>query len=211
MASITTAPIIASSTKGFEDAVNEGVSRAGKTLRGITGIHVVSMKAAVEDGKISKISNTPIEPPDDATVIEGGNRILTPGFIDLHVHFSFQTPIEEKKAHATAVGAYSVGAAKHFLDHGFTSVRDAGGTHPDLARAFNSGSLYGPRMFPSGAIISQTSGHGDMRLRHEPNPAHTAEPATELTQSWAGSPDRGLGVLQTDRPKKKHETLAQAP
>jgi imidazolonepropionase-like amidohydrolase len=127
----------------------------------------------VEDGKISQISNTPIEPPDDATVIKGGNRILTPGFIDLHVHFSMQTPIDQSKAHATAVGAFSVGAAKHFLDHGFTTVRDAGGTHPDLARAFNSGSLYGPRIFPSGAIISQTSGHGDWRMRHEPNPAHT--------------------------------------
>ena len=46
--------IIASSKKGFEDAVNEGLTRASKTLRGITGIHVVSMKAAVEDGKISE-------------------------------------------------------------------------------------------------------------------------------------------------------------
>jgi hypothetical protein len=46
--------IIASSSKGFEDAVNEGLTRASKTLRGITGLHVVSMKAAVEDGKITE-------------------------------------------------------------------------------------------------------------------------------------------------------------
>lgn len=46
--------IIASSTKGFEDAINEGLDRANKTIRGITGIHVVSMKAAVEAGKISE-------------------------------------------------------------------------------------------------------------------------------------------------------------
>jgi flavin-binding protein dodecin len=46
--------IIASSTKSFEDAINEGVDRAGKTLRGITGVHVVALKAAVEDGKISE-------------------------------------------------------------------------------------------------------------------------------------------------------------
>jgi hypothetical protein len=46
--------IIASSTKGFEDAVSEGLTRASKTLRGITGLHVVSMKAAVENGKITE-------------------------------------------------------------------------------------------------------------------------------------------------------------
>ena len=44
--------IIASSPKSFEDAVKEGLKRASKTLRGITGIHVLSLKAAVEKGKI---------------------------------------------------------------------------------------------------------------------------------------------------------------
>jgi flavin-binding protein dodecin len=46
--------IIASSSDGFEAAINEGLERASKTLRGITGLHVVSLKAAVENGKISE-------------------------------------------------------------------------------------------------------------------------------------------------------------
>jgi flavin-binding protein dodecin len=46
--------IIASSTKGFEDAIQEGMRRANQTLRGITGLHVVSLKAAVDNGKISE-------------------------------------------------------------------------------------------------------------------------------------------------------------
>ena len=46
--------IIASSTKSFDDAIKEGMKRASKTLRGITGLHVVSFKAAVEDGKIKE-------------------------------------------------------------------------------------------------------------------------------------------------------------
>jgi imidazolonepropionase-like amidohydrolase len=111
--------------------------------------------------------------PDDATVIVGNNRILTPGFIDLHVHLGMHSPPGRDNEHATAVGARSVAAANFFLDHGFTTVRDAGGTHPDLARAFNSGELYGPRVFPSGAIVSQTAGHGDWRAPHDRNPAHT--------------------------------------
>jgi len=127
----------------------------------------------VVDGVIDTISSDRIDAPEGARVITGNNRILTPGFIDLHVHLALHTPSEVDREHATAVGARSVAAAKFFLDHGFTTIRDAGGTHPDLARAFNSGDLYGPRVFPSGAIVSQTAGHGDWRMRHEPNPAHT--------------------------------------
>ncbi len=124
----------------------------------------------VEDGIIARISDDPIEAPEDATVIDGANRVLSPGFIDLHVHLTMHASAREARGHATLAGAYSIDAARHFLDSGFTTIRDAGGTHPDLARAFNSGRLYGPRVFPSGAIISQTAGHGDWRMPHEPNP-----------------------------------------
>jgi imidazolonepropionase-like amidohydrolase len=127
----------------------------------------------IVDGSIEKISANPIAAPDDATILAGNNRIVTPGFIDLHVHLGMHSPSGLWREHATAAGARSVAAAKFFLDHGFTTIRDAGGTHPDLARAFNSGQLYGPRVFPSGAIVSQTAGHGDWRMPHEPNPAHT--------------------------------------
>ena len=46
--------IIASSSDGFEAAIKDGLERASKTLRGITGLHVVSLKAAVDNGKISE-------------------------------------------------------------------------------------------------------------------------------------------------------------
>ncbi len=64
-------------------------------------------------------------------------------------------------------GAFASQAARFYLDHGFTTIRDAGGSPPALARAIDSGEIPGPRLFPSGAIISQTAGHGDMRERHE--------------------------------------------
>ena len=79
-------------------------------------------------------------------------------------------PAEVMREHGTAAGARSVAMAKFYLDNGFTTIRDAGGTHPDLARAYNSGDLYGPRVYPSGAVVSQTAGHGDARMPHEPNP-----------------------------------------
>ena len=50
--------ITASSTKSFQDAVVGGLKRAAKTLRGITGLEVVSQKAKVENGKVVEYRST---------------------------------------------------------------------------------------------------------------------------------------------------------
>ncbi|MBI3454396.1 MAG: dodecin domain-containing protein [Candidatus Rokubacteria bacterium] len=46
--------ITAASRRSWQDAVNEGLKRANKTLRGITGLHVVEQKAHIEKGKITE-------------------------------------------------------------------------------------------------------------------------------------------------------------
>lgn len=46
--------ITAASTVGFEDAVRSGLERASRTLRGITGLHVLEQKASVHSGRISE-------------------------------------------------------------------------------------------------------------------------------------------------------------
>ena len=53
----------------------------------LSGGHVL-----VEDGIISKVSRTQITPPDDTIRIDGDNRVLSPGFIDLHVHLTGHVP-----------------------------------------------------------------------------------------------------------------------
>ncbi len=50
--------ITAASPRSFEDAVNQGLKRAAKTLRGITGLEVVEMKAKVDRGKITEYRST---------------------------------------------------------------------------------------------------------------------------------------------------------
>jgi imidazolonepropionase-like amidohydrolase len=124
----------------------------------------------VEDGIIARVSRDSIAVGDDALIIDGANRVLSPGFIDLHVHLTSHVPYNQIDAHGTVVGAVANDVARHFLDSGFTTVRDAGGTHPDLARAIELGTVYGPRVFPSGAVLSQTGGHGDWRHKSVPNP-----------------------------------------
>ena len=46
--------LTASSSKGFDDAVERGIKRAAKTLRGLTGLHVVEQKAKIDKGKITE-------------------------------------------------------------------------------------------------------------------------------------------------------------
>jgi imidazolonepropionase-like amidohydrolase len=46
---------------------------------------------------------------------------------------------------------------------GFTTVRDVGGPVFGLKRAIDDGIVKGPRIYPSGAMITVTSGHGDFR------------------------------------------------
>ena len=112
----------------------------------------------VVDGIIDTVSGNPIDAPSGASVLDGGNRVLSPGFIDLHTHLAGQNPRSMEKYHPTVAGANAAAMAKHYLDSGFTTIRDAGGTHPDFARAIEAGLIYGPRLFPSGAVISQTAG-----------------------------------------------------
>lgn len=52
-------------------------------------------------------------------------------------------------------------AAQDMLMRGFTSVRDLGGPVFGLKAAIDAGITPGPRIWPSGAFISQTGGHGD--------------------------------------------------
>jgi flavin-binding protein dodecin len=54
MAVATVTRITAASSKGFDDAVKDGLARAAKTLRGITGLHVIELKASVSEGKIAE-------------------------------------------------------------------------------------------------------------------------------------------------------------
>lgn len=46
--------VTSGSKTSFDDAIHAGIQRAAKTLRGITGLHVVEQKAKVENGKITE-------------------------------------------------------------------------------------------------------------------------------------------------------------
>lgn len=46
--------VIASSSDGFREAVEEGVARASETLRNITGVEVIGKRVKVDQGLITE-------------------------------------------------------------------------------------------------------------------------------------------------------------
>ena len=123
----------------------------------------------VRDGRIANIEAAGSVPAKDAEVtIDGTGCALLPGLTDAHVHFALIGPrgdhgAEAWVAHILRVGQMIEGA----LAEGFTTVRDAGGLDPAWARAVAAGLLRGPRILPSGSVLSQTGGHGDLRAQHD--------------------------------------------
>jgi imidazolonepropionase-like amidohydrolase len=101
-----------------------------------------------------------------ATAIEGAGRTLMPGLIDAHWHATLiaLSPAETLTGDVGYATLLAADEARDTLLRGFTTVRDVGGPVFGLKRAIDQGVAPGPRVYPSGAMISVTSGHGDFRL-----------------------------------------------
>ena len=103
------------------------------------------------------------------TQLDGTGKTLLPGLIDAHWHTAFTT-IPAAVATMGELGyvfAQAVVSARDTLLRGFTTVRDLGGPAFGIKQAIDCGSIPGPRIYPAGAFISQTGGHGDFRMPNE--------------------------------------------
>lgn len=135
----------------------------GKNPKTITG------NVYIEDNIIRKVSAQPIVVGDDVEVIDGQGKFLMPGLIDAHWHAYLvaNTMVDLLTAHASYTQLRAGEEAGKTLLRGFTTIRDAGGPVFGLKRAIDEGTLWGPRIYPSGAIISETGGHGDFRMVYD--------------------------------------------
>lgn len=144
----------------------------------------------VRGNVIERISNAPIatDRSADTKIIEGGGRTLMPGLIDAHVHLMMAS-VPQMVAMTADVGYLNLKAAVEAQDtlmRGFTTVRDLGGPAFGLKRAIDEGVTAGPRMYVSGAFISQTGGHGDFRMPYEV-PKTIGGPLSHMEQIGAGA------------------------
>ena len=107
--------------------------------------------------------------PEDAERIDCGGRSVIPGLIDAHWHATL-VGVSMVAAATQDIGFVHLMAGRQAgatLMRGFTTVRDLGGPSFGLKMAIDRGVVSGPRIFPCGAMISQTSGHGDFRFLNE--------------------------------------------
>lgn len=122
----------------------------------------------IKDGVIDSLLpvNTTVA---GAMVIDCGRRVVMPGLIDAHWHTTLAgiTELDAMSADPGYIHLIAAREAEKTLMRGFTTVRDPGGPSFALKRAIDEGIVIGPRIYPSGAMISQTSGHGDFRMRSE--------------------------------------------
>ena len=131
---------------------------------GISEQRLMNANLLVEGKIIKKISKENIV-AENAMHIDGKGRTLIPGLIDMHWHSAYASipmgiGLTTDLAYHTLIAAKSNEKA---ILRGFTTVRDVGGNVFSLAKLTDAGVYDGPRIFPSGPAISQTSGHTDFR------------------------------------------------
>ena len=135
----------------------------GETLSMREGVEIL-----VEGERITALPPSG-QGPEDAQRIDCGGRAVLPGLIDAHWHATL-VAVSQIAALTQDVGFIHLMAGREAgatLMRGFTTVRDLGGPAFGLKLAIDKGAVTGPRIFPSGAMISQTAGHGDFRLLSE--------------------------------------------
>lgn len=125
----------------------------------------------ISGNTITSITKVSPEITDNLEVIDGSNKTLIPGLIDVHVHMIFgalsMSDMMDPNLNPSSLLEKVSPQSKNMLLRGFTSVRDVGGPTFQLKQFIDEGKILGPRIWPSGAMISQTSGHGDLRLPEE--------------------------------------------
>lgn len=129
----------------------------------------------IQDNRIKEVfPGRPGTLPAGAEVFDCRGQTLLPGLIDAHVHIGAvdaRIADQHRRYFTSEIVARSLRILADDLQQGFTTLRDAGGADPGFREIIRQGLFPGPRLFVSGQSLSQSGGHGDIRLpaeRHEP-------------------------------------------
>src|SRR5579864_3708137 len=140
---------------------------AGKLLDVRTGNYASNVFILVEGDRIVSVGATA---PAGVEVIDLSGQTVLPGLADCHAHIlgnpKDQSAAAPLRMSSPMAALWGVRNLQIWLDHGFTSMRDAGeadAAYGQLALrdAIRKGLIRGPRIVSSGNFVSLTGGHGD--------------------------------------------------
>ncbi|MEP9359561.1 amidohydrolase family protein [Sphingomonas sp. KR3-1] len=163
-----------------------------------TGSPRAARNVRITGNRIDAVSAGDIAVPAGATVIDGAGQTLMPGLTDAHWHMAAVKGVPWVGPEDPVSVALVFKDAERQLLRGFTTVRDTAGSIFGIRDAIERGIMPGPRCYPSGAAISQTSGHGDF------------DPADELPPTLGGAPSRYRRMGMTAVANGVPEVLAAA-
>lgn len=147
------------------------IIRGARVFDGMRNTLHQGVDVLVEEGRIIALSAAPIAsgPLEGTLEIAGAGKVLMPGLTDAHVHImgNANNMIDFMQGPTGVLYGNTIAEARRMLLRGFTSVRDMGGDTAPIKTLIDQGEFEGPRIFPSQAMVSQTSGHADFSFVYE--------------------------------------------
>jgi len=126
-------------------------------------------RITVTDDRIEAVGDT--GRPSAGQRLDLTGLTLLPGLIDLHTHLGVVEWEGNPTLSPAMTAALLFDNCHRCLWSGHTTVRDVGGLDGALPAVIEAGLVAGPRILPSGPLLSQTGGHGDMTPPFSERPA----------------------------------------
>ncbi|MEA5409476.1 amidohydrolase family protein [Haloarculaceae archaeon H-GB2-1] len=148
--------------------------RGGRLFDG-TGDDLVTDGAVLVEGQRIAAAGPEgdLDVPDDATVVDVGDRTLMPGIVDAHTHLTIfnsrvrgRFRLSDPKNSLPYNTIRAMESVASYIDKGVTTQREVGGRDfisASVRDAIEEGRIPGPRLLPSGPILTPTAGLDDKR------------------------------------------------
>ncbi|GAA2781116.1 metal-dependent hydrolase family protein [Crossiella cryophila] len=174
-----------------------GLALTGATLIDGTGADPVSSATVHTLGDRITSVHSPVR--SGARVLDLSGLTLLPGLIDAHAHLGLIDLGERAPMSPARTAAEMFRNAELCLLAGHTTARDLGGADGGLAEVIDAGLVPGPRLLPSGPMLTQSGGHGD----HTPG-------FLDREQHHGGLPGLSQAVQTCDGPEEVRRAARHA-